>query len=331
MATRSFILEGTDKRFWDVTYEDSLVEITFGKWGANGRARSASFSSLAERDAFISREVQRIQKKGYVESAVIAPAAESAPSKIERAVAHLVRLIESTKRPAWLPVFKSAPADAQGTFGRVRGAMTLDPDEPWPSCPVCKQPLVGLFELDRSELPSAELRDDNVVQLFWCEAWENRQPNDVVCTAAGGWMARAHARGPHRRTLNGAPATTTAIVGWDAFEELAVHPSTALQDALDAANLEVVESLVAVTGATSEDDDLYNAIVAASPRRARTSNKLGGWPVFVQADPAETGLMYTPLFQIEMGKPFDVNFGDLGAGHLLLGRDGRVHFTWSCH
>jgi predicted DNA-binding WGR domain protein len=342
MPTRSFVLEGTERRFWDITWEGPAVEITSGKWGTNGRAREASFESVAARDAFIAAEIKKILEKGYRESGVVAPAADAPTAAIERTVAALARRIAAPVRPAWLPVFEQRDGDE--AFGRVRGGMTLDADEEWPRCPVCREPLTGLFELDRSALPAPELRHDSVAQLFWCEAWEGRpaQAGDGggnVCTADGGWVARLHRRGPHRRAYStggrgpgGRGQGTFAIVDWTRIEELPSRPEPSLRQALDDAEPEILEALVrsiaANGGALDGDEDAYATCVRALGKEARTEHKLGGWPVFVQEYDQPFA---SSLFQLEAKPPFDVNFGDLGAGHLLLRRDGTLDFFWSCH
>jgi len=332
MPTRSFVLgEGAERRFWDITWEGPAVEITSGKWGTNGRARDASFPSAAARDAFIDAEVKKVLKKGYRESGLVAPAADAPTAAIARTVESLRRRLVAPMRPAWLPVFEQRDGDE--AYGRVRGGMTLDADEEWPRCRSCREPLTGLFELDRSALPAPALRHDSVVQLFWCEAWEQRPigADGNVCTVDGGWVARLHRRGSHRRTFStgGRGQGTFAIVDWTRVEELPSRPEPSLREALDEGDDEVVQALVRSVGGTLDgDDDAYRACVRALGKEARTAHKLGGWPVFVQEYDKPFG---SSLFQLEANAPFHVNFGDLGAGHLLLRGDGTLDFFWSCH
>jgi hypothetical protein len=63
-------------------------------------------------------------------------------------------------------------------------------------------------------------------------------------------------------------------------------------------------------------------------REARNANKLGGFPTFVQ----ECDVPFAwPLFQLEAQEPFNANFGDIGAGHLLVSASGDLRFFWASH
>ena len=103
-TTRSFVLEKNDaKKFWDITWDGPLVEITSGKWGTNGRAREQGFESLVERDAYIAAQIARIRKQGYLEIGDIAPAAELAtpePGKHMAAIRGKAERLPRQKRHA---------------------------------------------------------------------------------------------------------------------------------------------------------------------------------------------------------------------------------------
>jgi predicted DNA-binding WGR domain protein len=327
MGTRSFVLEGADKRFWDVSWDGPDVEITSGKWGKAGRARTETFTSATARDTFIAAEIAKVLKKGYVEIGEIAPAADAPTAATERAVASLRNRIEKTRRRAFLPTFVEGSAG----MARVRGPMTLDAGEVWPACPVCSAPLSGLFELDAHALPEPSLREDALVQLFWCEAWEGRKGAEV-CTARGGWLARRRAR---TGTLHPQPAHARAprpfaIVDWTAVDEIAPSPPSELREALDEADPEVIRALLRSVNAADGEEDPYRAVAKALGLAARTSPKLGGWPVFVQEPPADVAAAHL-LFQIEAAPPFDVNFGDVGAGQLVVDGRGALRFFWASH
>jgi predicted DNA-binding WGR domain protein len=321
MPTRTFVLEGTEKRFWDISWEGPVVEITQGKWGTNGRAREATFETEAARDAFVDAQIAKVLKKGYGEVAEVAPAAEVSYAK---EVATLRAFVESRRQTAWLPRFEPG---TEG-IGVVRGPMTMAPGEPWPRCPSCGEGMSGLLELDLARVPAEHLRDDSLVQLFWCEAWEANDAAPVVCSASGGWLARRTLRGSNRRSgLNPRGATPFAIVGFTPFDEL--PPSDPeISARFEELSPGLVDELLRSVGVTpQESEDLVDALLRGLGP-ARNEHKLGGFPTFVQ----DCRLPFKrQIFQIEMSSPFKVNFGDLGAGHLLLGEGGSIDFFWSCH
>jgi predicted DNA-binding WGR domain protein len=327
MATRTFVLgEGGERRFWDITWEGAFVEISTGKWGTNGRASERSFETPEARDAFIQASILRATKKGYREVGDIAPAPDPAVSTPahEREVARIRRLVEANALPAWLPRF------ATGTegLGVVRGPMTLARDEAWPRCGVCSEPLSALLELDLSRAPGP-LREECLVQLFGCEAWEARGSDRVCITDDAAWLARRHGlEGERRPPPASQRGTPSAITEWVPCIELPARPG-ALGAELDEAAPELIDELLRSVGATLDGAvDAYDAFVRGLGHQARNVHKLGGYPTFVQDDDAPGSRQ---LFQLEESEPFDVNFGDQGAGHLLLTPTKKLRFTWSSH
>jgi predicted DNA-binding WGR domain protein len=323
MPTRTFMLESPEKRFWDVSWDGAAVEITQGKWGTNGRAREVTFETEVERDAFVAAQIAKALKKGYREVTEIAPAADVSYAK---EIAALRAFVESRRRTAWLPQFEPG---TEG-IGVVRGPMTMAPGEPWPRCSSCGEEMSGLLELDLARVPADYLRQDSLVQLFWCEAWETKDAAPVVCAAAsGGWLARRAPRGSDRRSIpNPRGASPFAIVGFTPFDELPPSdPEIRARFEGLSAGLSDDELLRSVGVTLKDSEDPVDAFLQALGG-ARNEHKLGGFPTFVQA---YTRPFSHQIFQIEMSSPFRVNFGDLGAGHLLLGEDGSVDFFWSCH
>jgi predicted DNA-binding WGR domain protein len=79
---------------------------------------------------------------------------------------------------------------------------------------------------------------------------------------------------------------------------------------------------------SAAERDAYQAYADGLKKSARNVHKLGGFPTFVQ----DFDEPYAhAMFQIEMNDPFNMNFGDLGAGHLLQRADRSLRFFWSCH
>ena len=90
------------------------------------------------------------------------------------------------------------------------------------------------------------------------------------------------------------------------------------------------EELLAL-GARATDDayDGYKAALKKLELAPRNIHKLGGIPTFVQDAPDRR--FAHQLFQIEESEPFDANFGDVGAGHLLVTSTGDLFFSWDSH
>jgi hypothetical protein len=117
-------------------------------------------------------------------------------------------------------------------------------------------------------------------------------------------------------------------VGFTPFDELP-WDDPELSARFEATPPGVLDDLLRSVGETPRgSEDALTAFVRGLGNPARNVHKLGGYPTFVQ----ECRVPFShAIFQIENGAPFNVNFGDLGAGHLLLGEGGRVEFFWSCH
>jgi predicted DNA-binding WGR domain protein len=340
-TTRSFLRRDADaQRFWDVSWEDLRVEITSGKWRTNGRSRHAVFDSTRERDAFLSQEIQKVLAKGYAESCLIAPPApDKAATGSLRAAASLRKRIEALVRPAWLPAFENG-SEHPSRFGTVRGPMTLAIGEEWPRCARCGNELSALLEFDLRDVPATHLRADALVQLFWCEAWERDGGRDV-CIVSGGYLARRRQRSGSRTdgpaTVHGA-RTPSSIVGWTEIHELPLLCLTELGGILDEADPAVIDALLRAVHiddldytTVSELDGaaVYEKVANKLGVAPQNRHKLGGHPTFVQqyGDPP----FVEQVFQIEQSAPFDANFGDVGAAHLLALVDGSIGLFWSGH
>ncbi len=256
--------------------------------------------------------------------------------KSRRKAEALKKRIEALVAPAWLPVFEPG-LEGPSRFGTVRGPMTLGPRDAWPICPRCYGPLSPLLELDLRDSPAPHLRDDALVQLFWCETWERRE-DPVVCPTEGGYFARRRRR-TGQRTDGPAPVRDRpphSIAGWIAVSELPTLDLTDLGPVLDACDPAVVEHLLRsvhidhldwTTLAELDGAAVYRAVADRLEALPRIAHKLAGYPTFVQQ---YRGPPYAnQVFQLETSAPFDVNFGD-GAGHLLAQPDGALGFFWSC-
>lgn len=326
MPTRSFVIE-TDgqKRFWDISWEGGEVEISSGAWGTSGRARQKTFTGPAERDAFIAAEIRKVEKKGYREMSGVAPVTDAPAAGLEARVTAWERRLASLVTRAWAPVFEGE----RGVGGTVRGPLTLLEDEPWPTCPACARPSASILELDCSRLPDAALVRPVLVQLVMCESWTLEEPQNAACIFDG-CQVRLHERrgSPRRGASTGAGV---GIAGWTAFDEAPPSLDPGLREQLDQEGEAVLSALAARWGADAEALDawdLYQHWASHTGVAARNVHKLGGWPTFVQECPLRFSRQ---LFQLEQQAPVNANFGDLGAGHLVLMPNGDVRFFWAGH
>jgi hypothetical protein len=184
-----------------------------------------------------------------------------------------------------------------------------------------------VLELDRSRLPDPGLRAQGLVQLFTCEAWTSDEATSAACIFDG-WLARTHEPSGVSREGPAPHHQRTGLCGWTQFLELPPALDRALDDELEAEAPEVIEALLRGVSAEDTGRSVYRTWAEGSGQAARNVHKLGGFPTFVQECP----LKYTrQLFQLECNGPFDLNLGDIGAGHLLLTPSGEVRFYWASH
>jgi uncharacterized protein YwqG len=73
----------------------------------------------------------------------------------------------------------------------------------------------------------------------------------------------------------------------------------------------------------SQGENYYNVLLG---------NKLGGTPLFLQADEFPDAGRWKLLLQLDSAQvPFFINFGDAGVGYAFLSEDGRrAKFLWQC-
>lgn len=73
--------------------------------------------------------------------------------------------LDSFSRPAWRPQAGPAVPGAMSKFG---GLPLLKPDESWPCCGCCYEPMQLMVQLDSRDLPAASPFGDGVLQVFYC-------------------------------------------------------------------------------------------------------------------------------------------------------------------
>lgn len=73
--------------------------------------------------------------------------------------------LDSFSRPAWRPQAGPAVPGAMSKFG---GLPLLKPDESWPCCACCHEPMQLMVQLDSRDLPASSPFGDGVLQVFYC-------------------------------------------------------------------------------------------------------------------------------------------------------------------
>jgi hypothetical protein len=246
------------------------------------------------------------------------------------------QLVARFGRPSFRPEIRHGDGPlAASKFG---GTPYLPAGEEWPVCPGCGEPMQFFVQLDLASLPE-ELSFSHragLVQLFYCTgieppcevehaAWEPGARSVLARwlppVAAGSAKRRKGQVPPHqgypRRALGWKPA---AVTRWT---RIAAEVPGYGEPLGDPAASELLDE---------HFDDLYERDVVA-----RTGDKLGGWPAWVQ-DPVyprcelcERPMRY--LLQLESGGLCGHQFGDLGAGHLFQCDEHpeKVAFSWACH
>lgn len=171
-------------------------------------------------------------------------------------------------RPAWRPRSGPAVPGARSKFG---GLPLLKPDESWPCCGHCHQPMQLFVQLDSQDLP-ADARSpfgDGVLQVFYCTNSEEE------CEVLG----QAH--------LPFSDATLTRVIPRDQTDGFDALPVT-IPDAFAERSLTGWVRMNDFPGAQEADslaDRMPSGALALlhSHRPApRPGDKLLGWPHWVQ-------------------------------------------------
>ena len=68
--------DGKSSKFWEVEVEGDAVTFRYGKIGTDGRVETKTFASAAKAEAEADKKIREKTKKGYVEVAAAAPAAD---------------------------------------------------------------------------------------------------------------------------------------------------------------------------------------------------------------------------------------------------------------
>ncbi|MBC7883042.1 MAG: pentapeptide repeat-containing protein [Anaerolineae bacterium] len=94
-------------------------------------------------------------------------------------VKYLEKLLSHYKRLTWKPIFetfRSFKADLNSqnfssdvAVSKIGGFPWLPKNSPWPLCKICGKPQTFIFQLRLGLLPLADIVDDKLVQIFFCD------------------------------------------------------------------------------------------------------------------------------------------------------------------
>jgi uncharacterized protein YwqG len=239
-------------------------------------------------------------------------------------------------RAAWTPV---TSAGAGATLSHFGGLPLLAPAEPWPRCSSCHAPMLFLLQLDLAQCPAPEASSlrQGIVQLFYCstdagdcETWRPFSGSQVVRLVKDGTLAAVAPQGV-------AVLPARAI---DRLDQITDTPDPSEHEELGLAyaydfQAKKVSVRCEELGIALEDVD-SDLDVAESISTARSGDKLGGWPHWVQGveyprcPHCESRMQL--LFQLDSEDNLPVMFGDVGCGHIT---QCPIHtdvlaYGWAC-
>ncbi len=242
--------------------------------------------------------------------------------------AELKARLSQWSRPYWKP--ETLDEDGPLTASKFSGRPWLSPDEVWPICPNCEQPLQLFVQLNTQDLPS-ELQNNfgtGLIQLFYCTNTESSCEDDCDAYFPFSESVLARRVEPHADSVGDGVVPSVPdqhfppkrITGWEqAGTDLPA--SDELRPLLKAAGLKLSER---------EDELLWEVTDSAA------GDKIGGWPMWVQGveypECPDCGKTMQMVMQIDSEDHLPYMFGDVGCGHLTQcpTHKDQLAFGWAC-
>jgi len=237
-------------------------------------------------------------------------------------------------RRAWLPV-TSIAVEGTSWFG---GPPSHSASGDWPVCVECKKPMQFFLQLDLATLPEGfnSIQRTGMVQLFYCgsdngmcETWQPFTGTHNIRL-----FSEAH---PIARPRGTSELARNTIVAWDEFADTP-HPEEHERCGVSY-DYDFVKNRVSVncdSPPISFQDLDIDLNVAELVSSARTGDKLGGWPHWVQSAEypscPECRSQMELLIQIDSEDHLPYMFGDAGCAHLTQCRNHPqvLAFGWAC-
>lgn len=245
----------------------------------------------------------------------------------------LRKKISGLRRKAWKPVVTAG--DAAVTASKFSGAPWLSPEETWPLCRHCGQPMQLFLQLSLAELPAdlAGVFGEGLLQMFYCT---NTQPQCEVECLPSEPFAESQLLRLIRPTADTRPVQLPELPGrlWQGGE--GYYPArriTGWQEVEDYPH----SAECAEHGVTIDDTELDLMNDLGYPVQG---DKLAGWPAWIQAWPGylpypncrQCGRRMQFVFQIDSECNLPHMFGDCGRGYLTQCPEHKdqLAFHWDC-
>lgn len=229
--------------------------------------------------------------------------------------------LRAFKRTACQP--QTADGDGPPTASKFGGTPWLAPDEDWPKCGACGNPLQFFVQLNLDDLPVSY--GSGLLQFFYCTHGESA---DAICEVEReGW--KPFSPGSVVRIVQPVgPPRTVGILRFDRpFPPRLITGWTAVDDYPE---WEEAESSHGIVLPDDVWDELYEAGFPL------TGDKLGGWPSFIQGieypNCPDCGDTMRLVFQVDSRDHVPYSWGDRGRGHITqcARHPHRLAFGWAC-
>jgi uncharacterized protein YwqG len=239
----------------------------------------------------------------------------------------LTKLLNSMVRPVWKPVIKSG--DSSEPVSKFAGVAWLPEETKWPVCPNCSKPMQLIVQLNHSTFPEeSDLFGEGMLQLFYCT---NSEPLcEVDCEAFFPFSKSVVVRMVDPKQ-NGANAIEDQVDG-----SLAPKIITGWEKKQDFPGWEEFEEKAEDAGADIEDMEEEIEEIYDENELTYSGDKLGGWPLWSQSpeypECPVCGKLMSLVFQIDSDCSTEIQFGDMGTGHITRCKDHpeQVAFGWAC-
>ena len=336
---------GHEHKFYEVTLDDTLLSIRYGRIGTDGQLQKKNFISAEAAAKEGEKKLNEKRRKGYSDAVmgerdkktVLGPVLPLPPlltpyrEKLEAIVQLAVKL-------------QMADGESLPWSSKLGGQPYLEQNQSWPSTP-SKIPLAFLAQINFSEMPHInDFPKQGILQFFVADddaigaefgtvpltdipqntfhVIYHAKPIHDISKLQLGIPERHWSYLPHD------PAQTKLLSG-----EL-IHDVMSANDRLFA---EVIGIDFLDERDTSDGEMLGDARYEAYTEIFPAMTKFGGYAHFTQDDPRGPEDPYILLFESASDHALDVTWGDMGIANFFIHPDdlrrldfSRVFYMWDC-